>query len=867
MKTISGKGGVIVVVSLFVTLSIMIFVLLTQEKNSKLESTKEQAENITDMLGESAKFSMSQGITDIEPFVKKFKHLENVAELELHSSNVVRSGAEKELDDTELTVLKTKKPFSGIGKFNNVDVYRNIRPILAEESCKNCHQTEVGDALAIVNVRYSLASMHQELASQRIVAIILAFFTILITIISILYFNKKIIIKPIHQVLKTVKELAKGHVTVRTGLNSEDEVGIMAKNVDDLAVELEMLAGLMYKVSEGDVNISITASDSEDAIAPALNAIAISLQGLVNEAEGMIHEAVNGHLDNRGDAEKFKGSYKEIIIGFNATLDAVVNPLNVAAEYINRISKGDMPEKIKTGYKGDFSKIINNLNGCIDAINALIDDTKILSQGAIEGKLSARSDPSKHEGAYREVITGVNQTLDAFISPMHAAAEYMNKISRGIVPDMITDEYKGDFNDIKNSINLLIETITRLNRGIYRIAQSVENGNLTDRGKTENYEGEWRQLITNINVIINSLVSQIRFMAENINGIAKGEIPQNITDEYKGEYNDIRNNLNICFESVNNLITDVNYLSRGAIEGSLSTRADSEKHQGDFRKIIEGMNETLDSLTGPLNKASDYVARLSVGDIPEKITDNYKGEFNKIKDNLNSLINIFDSFVIAQGKMAAKHDEGWIDEIIDVAKFPGTYGKMALSINELVKSHIVVNRKVVEVVSSYSKGDFTKDMDRLPGQKARITVAVDNVKKSLQGIQTEIMALAEAAVEGNLEKRGNAENFEYSFKEMVLGLNKILDSVTTPIKEGVIVLQKMATGDLTVRIDSHFHGDHQMIKNSINTVCESLNKALGDVSEAIAATASASSQISSSTEEMAEGAGRQTPLDLTQRIF
>jgi methyl-accepting chemotaxis protein len=48
--------------------------------------------------------------------------------------------------------------------------------------------------------------------------------------------------------------------------------------------------------------------------------------------------------------------------GVNSTLDAVIGPLNVAAEYVDRISKGDMPKMITDNYNGDFNDIKNNLN-------------------------------------------------------------------------------------------------------------------------------------------------------------------------------------------------------------------------------------------------------------------------------------------------------------------------------------------------------------------------------------------------------------------------------------------------------------------------------------------------------------------------
>ena len=71
---------------------------------------------------------------------------------------------------------------------------------------------------------------------------------------------------------------------------------------------------------------------------------------------------------------KHQGAYRKIVEGVNQTLDAVIGPLNVSAEYVDRISKGDIPPKITDTYNGDFNEIKNNLNNCIDNIRALVAD-------------------------------------------------------------------------------------------------------------------------------------------------------------------------------------------------------------------------------------------------------------------------------------------------------------------------------------------------------------------------------------------------------------------------------------------------------------------------------------------------------------
>src|ERR1039458_6552583 len=96
----------------------------------------------------------------------------------------------------------------------------------------------------------------------------------------------------------------------------------------------------------------------------------------------LVKAAGEGKLATRADATKHQGEYRKIVEGVNQTLDAVIKPLNVSAEYVDRISKGDIPPKITDSYNGDFNEIKNNLNNCIDNITALVTDAGMLVKAA-----------------------------------------------------------------------------------------------------------------------------------------------------------------------------------------------------------------------------------------------------------------------------------------------------------------------------------------------------------------------------------------------------------------------------------------------------------------------------------------------------
>jgi methyl-accepting chemotaxis protein len=165
-------------------------------------------------------------------------------------------------------------------------------------------------------------------------------------------------------------------------------------------------------------------------------------------------------------------------------------------------------------------------------------------------------------------------------------------------------------------------------------------------------------------------------------------------------------------------------------------------------------------------------------------------------------------------------------------------------------------REQSDVIGKISQGDLSTEA-HVKSNKDVLSTNLNEVIKILRGLIDEVRSLTRSAADGRLTVRGDAAKYSGGYKEIVSGINETLDAVMAPITEGVDALGKMAAGDLTVRITSAYNGDHQLIKNSINTVAESLNNTLVEVNEAIGATANASSEISSSSEEMAAGAQEQ----------
>ncbi|MGE5411128.1 MAG: methyl-accepting chemotaxis protein [Clostridiales bacterium] len=136
------------------------------------------------------------------------------------------------------------------------------------------------------------------------------------------------------------------------------------------------------------------------------------------------------------------------------------------------------------------------------------------------------------------------------------------------------------------------------------------------------------------------------------------------------------------------LVDDANYLATAAVNGKLQVRADVSKHKGEFAQVVNGINNTLDAVVNPLNIAANFIERISIGDIPGKITDNFTGDFIKIKDNLNLLIESMNSITnVAQERASGN--------LIVSAKERSEKDMLMLALQKMIRelTNVVVNVK------------------------------------------------------------------------------------------------------------------------------------------------------------------------------
>ena len=191
--------------------------------------------------------------------------------------------------------------------------------------------------------------------------------------------------------------------------------------------------------------------------------------------------------------------------------------LEMLRSFVERISKGEKLEKISENFTGGTKKTADLINQGTENISGLFDEVTTVSKAGEEGHLDIRANDSKYPGEWGIILKEINSTLDAFIGPLNVSAEYIERISRGEIPEPITDSYNGDFNEIKNNLNNCIDSLRGLvecNNILHRIAVNDH---------TKGFEGEYVGIYASMGEATNKVRDRLMNVTNQLNNIAVGD--------------------------------------------------------------------------------------------------------------------------------------------------------------------------------------------------------------------------------------------------------------------------------------------------------------------------------------------------------
>ncbi len=635
-------------------------------------------------------------------------------------------------------------------------------------------------ALGTGNYVDSIQSISDELEASNahnmkllLVFVLIASLAVIGLSILAAYVIGKRISKPIVALTAVSEKLSMGNTEVAITFTSDDEVGLLAEAFGSIVTNIKTQSENAKRISEGDLSIQIIPKSDQDILSHSMIKVVDELKHLVGEAELLTKGATEGDLTIRGKVDEFKGGYAEIIGGVNRTLDAIVAPLHVALSFIEKMANGDELKPIENDYQGEYGNLINHLNMVSDSLNTLVVETVKLTGAAADGKLSYRADISKLKGSYAQVVDGVNNALDSVIGPLQVATGYMAQIGKGQIPDRITEEYYGDFDEIKKNINFCIDGLGALVEGQYALKRMSENDFSVNVSGI--YQGIYADIADSINLVTDSISDTIEVLGHIASGDLK-DLEDLIVIGKRSEADTLLPTLITMMENIKALVVETSIISADAVNGKLDSRGNKDKFSGEFAKVIGGINETLEAVITPVTEVLEALKEVASGNLGAHVVGLYEGDFAVLKETVNDTVVIIRSYVGEISDVLTRMAGGNLDIGI-TADYRGDFIEIKDSLNNILVTMSNVLGDINQAADQVSAGAYqvSNGSQTLSQGSTEQAASIEQLTNSMADIANQTRENAVNANQASLLANEAKENAEKGNAQMGGMLESMVD--------------------------------------------------------------------------------------------
>ena len=453
--------------------------------------------------------------------------------------------------------------------------------------------------------------------SSRMEAIIISLLIFVFGLGALSFFFSRTIFKPIEKVLKMAQEMQKGHLKARANVITNDEIGIMAKTLDQFVSQVDTsIIGSMKRIAEGDISFYSKMFDDEDEIAPVINKMTSTVKEMIDESKLLVDAATNGKLNVRGNAEKFKGGYKELIDGLNKTFIAVVKPINESSKVLEILAQGNLTARMKGEYQGDYSIIKNNINSLADSFNNAVSDFS----SAVKSTAAASNEISS---SIEEMAAGSEEQSTQTADIAEAVGEMASSIIETTrIAGTASNNAKKAGEIAEQGGRIVEETV----HGMKRIAEVVSKAAETVKhlGKSSDQIGEIIQVIDDIADQTNLLALNAAIEAARAGEMGRGFAV--VADEVRK----LAERTTKATKEIAAMIKQIQKNTKDAVESI-------EEGTSEVEKGRELANKAGDSLRGIINASSKVVDDVN---LVAKASEEQSAASEEISKNIEAINNV-----------------------------------------------------------------------------------------------------------------------------------------------------------------------------------------------------------------------------------
>jgi HAMP domain-containing protein len=443
-----------------------------------------------------------------------------------------------------------------------------------------------------------------------------------------------------------------------------DNVNIMAAN---LTGQVRAISEVTTAVAKGDLSKKITANVQGEMLElkNTINTMVDQLNSFASEVTRVAHEVgTEGKLGGQAQVPGVDGIWKDLTDNVNTMAANLTGQVRAIAEVTTAVAKGDLSKKINVDVRGEILELKNTINTMVEQLSTFASEvTRVALEVGTQGKLGGQAQVKGVAGTWKDLTDNVNTMAANLTGQVRAISEVTTAVARGDLSKKITADVQGEILELKNTINTMVDQLNSFASEVTRVAREVgTEGKLGGQAQVPGVGGIWKDLTDNVNTMAANLTGQVRAIAEVTTAVAKGDLSKKIEVDVRGEILELKNTINTMVEQLSTFASEV---TRVALEvgtqGKLGGQAQVKGVAGTWKDLTDNVNTMAANLTGQVRAISEVTTAVAKGDLTKKITADVQGEILELKNTINTMVDLLNSFA---------------SEVTRVAREVGTEGKL-----------------------------------------------------------------------------------------------------------------------------------------------------------------------------------------------
>jgi len=605
---------------------------------------------------------------------------------------------------------------------------------------------------------------------------------------------------------------------------------------DDDSLDRRQLLAALQDLKDGSFDVRLPKDwiGLDGKIADTFNDVVARNQRMSHELERLRRVVgQEGRIAERADIGDVGGSWAASVHCVNALIGDLVHPTSETARVIGAVAKGDLSQTMALEVKGralegEFLRTAKTVNTMVNQLSSFASEvTRVAREVGTEGKLGGQAKVKGVAGTWKDLTENVNLMAGNLTAQVRNIAAVTTAVANGDLAKKITVDVKGEFLELKATINTMVDQLRSFAAEVTRVAREVgTEGKLGGQAKVEGVAGTWKDLTDNVNFMASNLTAQVRNIADVTKAVAKGDLSTKVTVDVRGEILELKDTVNTMVDQLSSFAAEVTRVGREVgTEGKLGGQAEVEGVSGTWKDLTDNVNLMAGNLTAQVRNIAAVTTAVATGDLSKKITVDVKGEILELKDTINTMVDQLRSFASEVTRVAREvGTEGKLGGQARVEGASGTWKDLTDNVNFMAGNLTSQVRNIADVTKAVANGDLSRKITvDVKGEILELKNTVNTMVDQLSSFAAEVTRVArEVGTQGKLGGQAKVKGVGGTWKDLTDNVNSMAGNLTSQVRGIAKVVTAVANGDLKRKLTLEAKGEIAALADTINGMIDTL---------------------------------------------